>query len=94
MANKFPAAWGLTPLETAYLAALRSGKILGPDQLITLHPGVHLPTSDWRANVRRVIGKLRRKLDLVNVEIETRWDQGWILGRAARARLTGLLKAA
>lgn len=89
----FPAAWRLTPLETAYLHKLRSGKILGAGDLITLHPGVPLQGSDSRRNVRRVIGGLRRKLDPVNVEIETRWEEGWILGRAARGRLTALLGA-
>lgn len=89
----FPAAWRLTPLETAYLARLRSGKILGAGDLIALHAGVPLKPAHARRNVGRVMAGLRRKLDPVNVEINTRWNEGWILDRAARSRLTALMGA-
>lgn len=92
--SPFPAAWRLSPLEQAYLAKLRSGRILGAGDLIQLHAGVPLEGANARRNVRRVIAGLRRKIDPVNVEIGTRWGEGWILDRAARARLTLLVNAA
>ncbi|MFN7178387.1 hypothetical protein [Hyphomonas sp.] len=84
----YPAEWGLTPLEAAYLTRLRSGKILGPGNFSELHPRV---VTDVRGRVRKTMAQLRRKLDPLDVEITTKWHEGWVLGRAARARLTGLL---
>ncbi|MBA4338305.1 MAG: hypothetical protein C0421_05620 [Hyphomonas sp.] len=88
---KFPEAWGLTPLEAAYLTALRPGKVVSPAALAKLHAG---PLTEKSRRVSKTVAQLRRKLDPVNVEIETRWEEGWILGRAARSRLTALLAAA
>lgn len=87
----FPKEWGLTPMETAYLIALRPGKVVPVDQFAVLHAG---PLADPAASVRKVIAKLRRKLDPHDVEISTHWEQGWELKRAARQRLTTLLKSA
>jgi hypothetical protein len=44
--------------------------------------------------VRKTLAQLRHKLDPLNVEITTKWHEGWLLGRAARARLTSLLNKA
>jgi hypothetical protein len=86
----YPAAWGLTPLESAYLTALRPGKLIGADALAKLHPG---PLSPKSARVRKTLQALRRKLDPVNIEIETKWGEGWQIGQAGRAKLTALVKA-
>lgn len=92
-AKSFPAAWQLTPLEAAYLNKLRSGRIVGAAELIALHPAAPGAGDDGRRRVRRIMASLRRKIDPVNIEIETRWSEGWILGRAARGRLTQLIGA-
>lgn len=85
----FPAEWGLTPLEAAYLTALKPGKVVSVDQFALLHAG---RLKDPAERVRKVIGQLRRKLDPLNVEISTNWERGWELERAARQRLTTLLR--
>lgn len=83
----YPESWGLTPLESAYLSALRPGKVVSIAELTALHKAP-VPA----ARVRKVIGALRRKLDPVDVEISTHWAEGWELKRAARQRLTTLLR--
>lgn len=85
----YPEAWGLTPLEAAYLTALRPGKIVSLEALTALHKA---PVPAVR--VRKTIGQLRRKLDPHDVEITTRWNEGWLLKRSARMRLTTLMKGA
>lgn len=87
--SSFPAAWGLTPLEAAYLTALRPGKVVSVEQFTLLHAGRLTNPAD---RVRRTVAQLRRKLDPLNVEISTHWEKGWELERAARQRLTVLLK--
>lgn len=82
----FPAAWNLTDLEAAYLAKLRPGRIVSIDELTTLHKAPVPP-----ARVRKVLAALRRKLDTLDIEINTKWGEGWSLDRAARSRLTALL---
>jgi DNA-binding response OmpR family regulator len=86
----FPAEWGLTPLEAAYLTALRPGKVVSAAELETLHAA---PVTKASRRVQKTLAQLRRKLDPYNIEIETKWGEGWRLGQAARARLTSLLKA-
>lgn len=88
MPKPVPAAWGLTPLETAYLDALRPGRVVSIADLTELHKA---PVPAQR--VRKVLAALRRKLDPLNIEIGTDWGKGWILCRAARARLTELVNA-
>lgn len=83
----YPAEWGLTPLETAYLSALRPGKVVSIAELTALHKA---PVQPQR--VRKVIAALRDKLDPHDVEISTHWEAGWKLERAARQRLTTLLR--
>lgn len=85
--NVYPDAWNLTPLETAYLIALRPGGVVSMEYLAALH-AAPVPAS----RVRKVIAALRRKLDPMDVEISTHWEQGWELKRAARQRLTTLLR--
>lgn len=85
----FPAAWGLTPLESAYLSALRPGKVVSIAELTALHKA---PVQPQR--VRKVIAALRDKLDPVDVEISTHWAEGWELKRSARQQLTKLLNEA
>lgn len=87
--TNFPAAWGLTALEAAYLAKLRPGQIVSVDDLTALHKA---PVPAVR--VRKVLAALRRKLDPMDIEISTHWGEGWELKRAARSRLTALLGAA
>lgn len=87
--QSFPPEWGLTPLEAAYLRALRPGRIVSADALRGLH---HAPVT--AARVRKVMGQLRRKLDPLDVEIATHWNEGWQLKQRARMRLTGLLRPA
>lgn len=87
----FPAEWGLTPLETRYLRALRPGKVVSVAALAALHAG---PLANPAERVRKVIWQLRRKLDPHDVEISTHWSEGWELKRAARQRLTTLLRGA
>ena len=87
-AKTYPAAWGLTPLETAYLNALRPGKLVSAADLEKLHAG---PVTKASRRIQKTIAQLRRKLDPHNVEIETKWGQGWQIGQAGRSRLTGLL---
>jgi hypothetical protein len=83
----YPLDWNLTPLEAAYLTKLRSGKIVSVAALTKLHKAP-VPT----VRVRKTLAQLRRKMDPMNVEISTHWGEGWVLDRAARARLSGLLK--
>ncbi|MBI1401468.1 hypothetical protein [Hyphomonas sp.] len=85
----FPAAWGLTPLEAAYLKALRPGAVVPAEKLAALHAA---PLSPKSARVRKTMQALRRKLDPLDIEIETKWREGWQLGRAGRAKLTAALK--
>lgn len=85
----YPESWGLTPLEAAYLTALRPGKVVSVEQFALLHAG---RLKDPAERVRKVIGQLRRKLDPLNVEISTNWERGWELERAARQRLTTLFR--
>lgn len=85
----YPAEWGLTPLEAAYLTALRPGKWVSAATLETLHAA---PVTKASRRVQKTLAQLRRKLDPYNVEIETKWGEGWRLGQAARARLTALIK--
>ncbi|MBK8199247.1 MAG: hypothetical protein IPK75_12860 [Acidobacteria bacterium] len=83
----YPAAWGLTALESAYLNALRPGGLVSIAAFTALHSKSVPP-----ARVRKTLQAVRRKLDPLNVEIETKWGQGWQIGQAGRARLTGILK--
>ena len=85
----YPESWGLTPLETRYLSALRPGKVVSIAELTALHKA---PVQPQR--VRKVIAALRDKLDPVDVEISTHWEAGWKLERAARQQLTKLLNEA
>lgn len=87
---KFPAEWGLTLLEAAYLTALRPGGIVSVEQLAKLHDR---SLKNPRKSVYSMVAQLKRKLDPYNVEIATHWSEGWELKRAARQRLTTLLKA-
>ena len=89
-AKTYPAAWGLTSLEAAYLTALRPGKVVSAADLEKLHAG---PVTAASRRIQKTMAQLRRKLDPLNVEIETKWGQGWVLGRAARGRLTALMGA-
>lgn len=92
MAKKtFPAAWGLTALEAAYLTALRPGNVVSAADLAKLHPA---QLAEGSRRVSKTVGQLRRKLDALDIEINTKWGEGWSLDRAARARLTGLMKGA
>ena len=83
----YPEAWKLSPLEMAYLNALRPGKVVSIPELTALHKA---PVQPQR--VRKVIAALRDKLDPLDVEISTHWEAGWKLERAARQRLTTLLR--
>ena len=84
----FPAAWGLTALEAAYLKALRPGKVVSAADLEKLHAG---PVTKASRRVQKTMGQLRRKLDPLDIEINTKWGEGWVLDRAGRARLTKLI---
>lgn len=84
----YPTAWGLTALEASYLTALRPGKIVSEADLANLHAG---PLSPASRRVSKTMRQLRVKLDPFDIEIETKWGQGWRLGQAGRAKLTGLL---
>lgn len=88
-AKPFPAEWGLTKLEAAYLTALRPGAVVPIEAFKALHE-----TAVPDARVRKVLASVRRKLDPFNIEINTKWGEGWILDRAARARLNSLMSAA
>ena len=85
----YPSSWNLTPLESAYLTALRPGKVVSAAELEKLHAA---PVTKASRRVQKTLGQLRHKLDPLNVEIETKWGQGWQIGQAGRARLTSLLK--
>lgn len=85
----YPESWGLSPLEAAYLNALRPGKIVSADDLVKLHRARPADPAD---RVRRTMAGLRRKLDPLNVEIATHWGEGWQLKQRGRARLTTLLR--
>lgn len=84
----FPEGWGLTNLEAEYLRALRPGKVVSEETLAKLHRG---PLSPASRRVWKTMGLLRRKLDILDVEINTKWGDGWVLDRAARARITALI---
>lgn len=87
--STFPAEWGLTALESSYLTALRPGKVVSEDAFAKLHAG---PLSPASRRVSKTMRQLRVKLDPLDIEIETKWGQGWRLGQAGRAKLTGLLR--
>lgn len=91
---KYPAEWKLTALEQKYLDKLKSGKLLHSGDLIALHDSMPATEKKLTQNVSRVISSLRKKLDPVDVQIETVWGEGWKIGRVFRARLTELINKA
>lgn len=91
---KYPEEWGLTDLEQKYLNTLKGGRMQTPADLIKLHESAPETETKLRQNVSRVVSSLRKKLDPLNVELETHWGEGWKMGRVFRARLTELLNKA
>lgn len=89
----YPAAWRLTPQEAKMLSALYAakGEARTHEALHIAVSGIEVETDPKIVDV--YICKLRGKLKVIGVEIETIWAQGYRLTRAARARLDAAAEA-